>query len=64
MIDNNVKYIVENILVKNKISINELSIRAAVSKQTIYRVLRGAKVSQQTSYKILKFYCYVCINKK
>lgn len=60
MIDNNIKYIVENILIKNKISINELARRAVISKQTIYRVLQGGKVSQQTAYKVLKFYCYLC----
>jgi predicted transcriptional regulator len=59
MIDNNIKYIVENILVKNKISINELSSKSLVSKQTIYRILRGGKVSHQTAHKILKFYCYL-----
>ena len=60
MLDNNVKYIIENILVKNKISINELANRADISKQTIYRILQGGKVSQKTAHKILKFYCYLC----
>lgn len=60
MVDNNIKYIVENVLVKHRLSIHELCDAAIVSKQTVYRILQGGKVSHETAYRILKLYCYLC----
>lgn len=54
-----IRYLVEYILFKDKMTIKQFAEHAGLSKQTIYRVLTGRKVSTRSATKIMRYFCYL-----
>ena len=54
-----IRYLVEHILFKDKMTVEHFARNAGLSKQTIYRVLIGKKVSSRSAAKIMRYFCYL-----
>ena len=54
-----IRYLVEHILFKDKMTVEQFARYAGLSKQTIYRVLAGKKVSSRSATEIMRYFCYL-----